>query len=134
MLIDYIETVLCPSINVLDQCPIYLVFDKSNIHNVSKVEQALRNHECTKSVKVLFIPTQAAKRINPLDNTLFHEWKERMRQHSLLTEETLITTMINEWYNTEAKNIKHHYDHCAITRGQDVYKDCPFPSKHCHSS
>ena len=30
--------------------------------------------------------------------------------------------MINEGYNTKQDKIKHHYDHCAITRGQDVYK------------
>ncbi len=32
------------------------------------------------------------------------------------------------------ENIKHHYDHCAITRGQDVYEDCLFPLNHHHSS
>ncbi len=77
---------------------------------------------------------QVAKRVSPLDNTLFYEWKERIRRHSLLTEETLRTTMINKWYNTKEENIKHHYDHCAITRGQDVYKDCLSPLKHRHFS
>ena len=43
MLIDFISNVLCPSIDELDPCPIYLVLDKSNIHNVSKIEQAFRN-------------------------------------------------------------------------------------------
>ncbi|CAF3365655.1 unnamed protein product [Rotaria sp. Silwood2] len=134
MLIDFIENILCPSISTLDHCPIYFVLDKSHIHNISKIKEALDNFECTKSVEILIIPTQAAKRINPLDNALFHEWKERVRQHSLLTEETLATTMTNEWFNTRKDNIKHYYDHCGITYGQDVYKDCPFPLNHHHHS
>lgn len=62
----------------------------------------------------------------------FHEWKERIRQNSLLTEEYLVLTMTNEWYKTREINIKHHYDHCAITYGQNVYKDCPYPLNHRH--
>ena len=42
--------------------------------------------------------------------------------------------MINEWYNTIEENIKYHYDHCAITREQNVYKDCLSPLKHRHFS
>jgi MoaA/NifB/PqqE/SkfB family radical SAM enzyme len=80
----------------LDPGSIYLVLDKSNIHNVSKIEQAFRNLGCTELTEILIIPTQAAKRVSPLDNTFFHEWKERVRQHSLLTEEALVTMMTNE--------------------------------------
>jgi hypothetical protein len=109
-----------------------LVLDESNIHNVSIIEQAFCGVGCTELTEILIIPTQAAKRVNPLDNTLFHEWKERIRQNSLVTEETLVMTMTNEWYNTKEVNIKHHYDHCAITYGQNVYKDCPFPLNHRH--
>ncbi|CAF3491093.1 unnamed protein product [Rotaria sp. Silwood2] len=115
LFIEFIENVLCPSITELDPCPMYLVSDKSNIHNASKIEQAFRNVGYTGLTEVLILPTQAAKRVSPLHNTLFHEWKERIRKHSLLAEETLSTTMINEWYNTNEENIKHHYDHCAIT-------------------
>jgi hypothetical protein len=134
MFIDFITNVLCPSITELNPSPMYLVLDKSNIHNASKIEQAFRNFGYTGLREVLILPTQAAKRVSPLDNTLFHEWKERIRKHSLLTEETLSTTMINEWYNTKEENIKHYYEHCAITHGQNVYKDCPSPSKHRHFS
>ncbi|CAF1027512.1 unnamed protein product [Rotaria sp. Silwood1] len=121
MLIDFIENILCPSISTLDYCPIYSVLDKSHIHNISKIKEALGNFECMKSVEILVMPTQAAKRISPLENSLFHEWKERVRQHSSLSEETLATTMTNEWFNTRTDNIKHYYDHCGITYGQDMY-------------
>ncbi len=134
MLIDYIENVFCPAIDKLNYHPIYLIVDKSNIHNVSNIEQALRSGGCTTLTQVLIIPTQAGKRINPLDNTLFHEWKEKVRQHSVLTEDTIVTIMINEWNNIKEQNIKHHYDHCAISYGQNVYNGCPSPLKHHHSS
>ena len=134
MFIDFIENVLCPSITRLDPCLMYLLLDKLNIHTTSKIEQAFRNVRYTGLAEVLILATQAAKRVSPLDNTLFHEWKERIRKHSLRTEETLSTTMINEWHNAKEENIKHHYDYCAITSGRDMYKDCPSPLKHRHFS
>lgn len=54
------------------------------------------NGECTGLREVLILPTQAAKRMSPLENMLFHEWKERPRKHSLLTENTLVKAMIDE--------------------------------------
>ncbi|CAF2678084.1 unnamed protein product [Rotaria sp. Silwood2] len=39
MFIDFLENVFCASISELDPCPMYLVSDKSNIHNVSKIEK-----------------------------------------------------------------------------------------------
>lgn len=132
MLADFIENVLCPSTNELDNCPIYLVLDRSTIHNTSKIEQALCDGGYAGLREVLILPKQAAKRVSPLNNTLFHEWKERVRKYSSLTKDTLVTTMIDEWHNTKEENIKHHYDHCSITYGQDVYKDCPLPFKHHH--
>jgi hypothetical protein len=134
MLIDFIENILCPAINALDLSTKYLVLDKSNIHNISEIKQAFHNGLGKDSIQILIIPSQAAKQINPLDNALFHEWKERIRQHPLLTEETLVTTMKNEWFATTQRNIKHYYNHCGITRGRNVYNDCPFPSNHHHSS
>ena len=62
------------------------------IQNVSKIEQALCNGGCTGLREVLVPPTQAAKLVSSLENTLFHEWKERIRKHSLLTEDTLVSS------------------------------------------
>ncbi len=56
---------LCPSITELDPCPMYLVLDKSNIHNTSKIEQAFCNVGYTGLTEVLILPTQAAKRVSP---------------------------------------------------------------------
>ena len=42
--------------------------------------------------------------------------------------------MNNESYNTKEESIKDYDDHCDITRGRDVYKDCPFQLTHRHFS
>jgi protease II len=94
------------------------------------IYQKLKKH----FIEAIVILAQAAKRISPLKNALFHEWNDRVRQHSLLTEERLITTMNNEWYNTKEENIKYYCDHCGIARGQNGYKDCSFPLNQHHSS
>jgi hypothetical protein len=40
--------------------------------------------------------TQADKRISLLNNPLFNEWKERVRQHQLLIEKPIVNMMISE--------------------------------------
>ena len=133
MSIDYIESILCPAINLLNPFLKYLVVDKSNIHNVSKIRQALHNGFGVDSIEILIIPSQTAKRLNPsMDNALFYEWKERIRNRSFLTEETVVATMENKWFATPKININNYYNNCSVTRGQNVYSDCPSSSNHRH--
>ncbi len=133
MLIDFTKTTLSPAINQLVPIPKHLVLDKAKIHNLSKIKQALQDAGINELTQILILPSQASKRTSPLDNSLFHDWKERIRNHSPLIQAILPTLMENEWLATTKKNIKHYYNHCGITCGGDVYKDCPSPSIHCHS-
>ena len=83
------------------------VLDTTKIHNRSKIKEPFRNVGPKGSVEVTAMSTRAAKHISLLDNALFHDWKDRLGQHSLLTEKRLVTTMNNEWYNTKEESIKH---------------------------
>jgi hypothetical protein len=134
MLIEFIEDVLARAISGLDRYPIILVLDRATIHSIDKVREAFHNVGCEELKEVILMPTQAAKRTSPLDNALFHEWKERVRKNFPLTKNNIITVMNNEWHNTKPQNIRNYYNHCCITRGQNVYKDCPKPNTHHHPS
>lgn len=79
MLIDFIVNTLYISIVTLDDCPVYLSLNKSNIRIIFKTKEALSNVECTEVVKRLVVLTHAGKHINPLDKAVFHEWKQQAK-------------------------------------------------------
>jgi hypothetical protein len=132
MLNDYIEDLLARSISSCDYYPMYLIVDRSNIHNTSNMMDSLHNSGCFEVVDIKKMDTKTAKRISPLDNGMFHEWKEKCRKHSPLTKPNIISAMIQEWYNISQSNIKQYYRHCGLTISQDVFQDCPMRSTHNH--
>jgi hypothetical protein len=133
MLIDYIEDILARTVSALDRYPVFLVCDRASIHTPTKIREAFWNVGCEELVEVLYMPTNAAKKMSPLDNSLFHEWKERVRNHAPYTEKNIISAMIKEWEATTQKHIKQYFHHCGITYGCDPYTDCPLPNKHTHT-
>ena len=132
MLIDYIEDLLGRSISGLDLYPLVLVYDKAPIHNSQRVLDSFHSVGCEELKEVVKLPTQGPKRLSPLDNSLFSQWKHRVRSHFPLTESNIVSVMVKEWEATDPKQIKSYYHHCGLTYGSDLYGDCPAPHKHNH--
>ncbi len=78
------------------------------------------------------MPTQAAKRLSPLDNALFHIWKEKVRKHAPLTEGNVVRIMSDAWNNISSRYIQSQFRKCRLMAGQNVYDDCPAPTVHRH--
>lgn len=133
MLVDFIESIFARAVSGLDRYPMLLVLDKSSIHSLAKVKEAFMLVGCEELTEVILMPTQAAKRLSPLDNGLFHDWKERVRRHSPLTSRNLIQAMNDEWFGTKATQLRHYYHHCGLTQHHPLYHDCPAPASHHHS-
>jgi len=68
-------------------------------------------------------PTSTAKYVNPLDNTLWHSLKERVRARKPQSEDETATAMEEEFMSISEANIKGYYRHCALTRRSDPLKD-----------
>lgn len=132
MLIQYIDNILAQAIASLDEYPLYLILDQSNIHHKEKMIQAFRDRRCEDLVDILYMPVKSAKRLSPLDNSFFHEWKQRIRKHSPLTKNNIVRIMNDELYNIAPRHIVNYYSHCGLTHGQNPYGDCPEPSTHAH--
>jgi hypothetical protein len=131
MLFDYILSTLGQETAALDNPPLTLVVDKARIHNEERVMEAFRE----RGGHVMYfikMPTQAAKRLSPLDNSLFHDWKEAIRKHGPLTLRNIQQVMADEWNNITERKIKAQYRHCGLIRKQNVYFDCPDPAGHKH--
>jgi hypothetical protein len=133
MLVDYILSTLGQETAALDNPPLTLVFDRARIHNIERVREAF-NERGGHVVYYKFMPSMAAKRMSPLDNALFHDWKEAIRKHGPLALGNIQQVMADEWNRITASHIAAHYKHCRLMRHDDVYADCPEPSKHAHDN
>ena len=133
MLLDYISDVLARACSGLDRYPLYLVMDRARIHNVAHILQAFHEAGCQEMKEIILLPKQAAKRMSPLDNSLFHIWKDACRKHEHITERTITRIMADEWNSIPRSTIAAYYKHCKITGRADVFTDCPAPALHNHA-
>jgi hypothetical protein len=133
MLIQFLDDILAQAIGALAHYPLVLVIDKASIHlNKEVIIQAFRNRRIEDLKDVIIMPTQAAKRMSPLDNSMFHAWKEKCRHHPLITERNIEQIMNDSWNNLPSSTIQHCYHHCLLSRDSNPYADCPVPNVHKH--
>jgi hypothetical protein len=134
MLVTYIQNVLAQACGALDRYPLYLVLDRATCHNEKNILEAFHDNGCQDVVEIWKMPTQAAKRMSPLDNSLFHDWKERVRRRAPIHESNIEQLMADEWNNLPPRLLHSHYKHCGLIRWQEPYSDCPQPSSHVHNT
>lgn len=133
MLLDYILNTLGQETAALDNPPLILIVDRARIHSEEKVLEAFRERGGHVQ-ELLKMPPQAAKRMSPLDNSLFHDWKQAIRKHGPLTLSNMEQVMADEWNNIAVSNIRAHWKNCGLIRHSDEYADCPEPSEHAHGN
>lgn len=133
MLVDYILSTLGQETWALDKPPLTLVVDRARIHHEERVMEAFRERGGHVQ-QLLKMPPTAAKRLSPLDNSLFHDWKEAVRKHGPLTLKNMEQVMADEWNNIKPSLIAAHYKQCGLMRNSDTYADCPSPACHLHNS
>lgn len=131
MLEQAVDSILAQAVAGIDEYPLYLIVDKACIHQ-QDIIQVFHDRGCQDVKQVLFLPTQAAKRMSPLDNALFHTWKNNVRKHAPLTEDNVVRIMSDEWNKIESRQIRSQYRKCLLMRYQNVYDDCPAPRSHHH--
>jgi hypothetical protein len=132
MLIKYVQDILAQACGALDRYPLYLVLDKATCHSKAKLLEAFHDNGCQSLIDIWYMPTQAAKRMSPLDHSLFHDWKERIRKRHPITKNNITQLMADEWNNQPTAAIFSHYRHCGLTGRGDLYFDCPQPTVHKH--
>jgi hypothetical protein len=132
MLHQFIDDVLAQAVEGLDRYPLTLVLDRASIHtNIDAIRQAFYDRSSQSIKEILLMPPNAAKRMSPLDNALFHDWKEECRKCSPTTKKNIQRIMNDAWNKMDPSP---HYKHCGLTRGVDPYFDCPDPERHQHGS
>jgi hypothetical protein len=132
MLVTYVQQILAQACGALDRYPLYLILDNATCHSKPQLLEAFHDNGCQSLVDIWFMPTQAAKRMSPLDNSLFHEWKERVRKRHPITQNNITQLMSDEWNNIAAQHLFHYYQHCGLTGRGNAYFDCPQSTAHKH--
>jgi hypothetical protein len=131
MLQQFIDDSLAQAVEGLDRYPLILVLDKAPTHT-GDLLQSFHDRSSYSITEVALMPTASAKRLSPLDNSLFHDWKERVRKRAPLTDSNITQVMADEWNALPPELLRAHYKHSGLTRGTDVYFDCPAPAVHKH--
>ena len=134
MLLAYIRDLLAQAAGALDTYPLRLVVDRASIHNPQKMLQEFHDWGCQEMTEVLLMPPAAAKRLSPLDNSLFNLWRQRVLVGPPLTKANIKQRMSDAWNSITRADIQAQYKHCGLMRHQDVYFDCPNPAAHKHAS
>jgi transposase len=131
ILIEYITSSLGDEVAALGiEAPV-LMLDRATIHSETRIKAAFS--QCGVELEdIIKIPTQSAKRLSPLDNALFHDFKEKVRKSCPLSLNMIEQTMITAWKKVTAKQIQGHYRNCGLMRRADAFADCPNPSVHQH--
>lgn len=134
MLLQYIRNLLAQSAGALDQYPLLLLLDRATIHSEAKIMEEFHDWGCQELTEVQRIPTASAKRLSPLDNSLFNLWRQRVLASGPLTKANIKQRMSDAWNSITAAELLAQYRHCGLLRHQDVYFDCPDPAAHRHGS
>lgn len=130
MLLQFVDDVLAQAVEGLDRYPLTLVLDQAAIHkNLDALRQAFADRGSEAIKDILLMPANAAKRMSPLDNALFHDWKEVCRKHTPATKNNIVQIMSDAWNKMKPGP---HYKSAGLMRGQDPYFDCPAPDAHRH--
>ena len=87
---------------------------------------------CQELTEVIKMPAATAKRLSPLDNSLFNIWRQKVLEKGPLKKHNIKTRMSDAWNDITAEDIQAQYRHCGLTGNQDVYFDCPNASQHSH--
>jgi hypothetical protein len=117
----FLKSKLAPKIKQLKGNPI-LCMDKGLAFKKEEVEEAIKDGGATNLSDVWIFPTNTAKFVNPLDNSLWHGLKDRVRARKPETEDSTARIIKSEFMATQPTEIKNHYRHCGLMGRSDPYQ------------
>jgi hypothetical protein len=132
MLFEYIRNLLAQAAGALDVYPLILMLDRATIHKDKNIVQEFHDWGCQELTDIILLPPASAKRVSPLDNSLFNLWRQRALDGPPLTKRNIKQRMSDAWNSLSEADIHAQFKHCGLIRGQDVYFDCPNPAAHRH--
>lgn len=88
-----------------------------------EIEYELKEGGAANIEDVWIFPRNGGKVCNPLDNTLWHSMKQRVRRSAPKDEAAASRLVKKTFMNIAGKDLRSYYKKCALTRRTDPYKD-----------
>jgi hypothetical protein len=123
MLRKFLKEKLAPKIKRMKEKQVIIGLDKGLALKKEEVLEDIQAGGAKNIHDAWIFPTSTAKYVNPLDNTLWHSLKERVRARKPQSEEETATALEEEFMSISEADIKGYYRHCALTRRSDPRKD-----------
>jgi transposase len=123
MVKDFLKRKLSPKLARMNEEKVIICMDKGLKLKPDEVKEAICEGGSQNIDSVWIFPTNTAKFVSPLDNTLWHSLKERVRSRKPGTEDETAEVLRDEFMKITDTEIHNYYKHCALTRGSDSYKD-----------
>jgi hypothetical protein len=96
-----------------------VVVDKALCVSPQQIREELKKGGVEEAKLPVVLPTSSAKHVSPLDNTLWHQLKERVRNRKPTTERGMVRVLLEEWNNITPEQLHRYYHHSGLTRRSD---------------
>jgi hypothetical protein len=116
MLKKFLKEKLAPKIRRMKEKEVVIGLDKGLAISREEVLQEIKAGGAKNIHDAWVFPTSTAKFVNPLDNTLWHSLKERVRSRKPKCENETASVMEQEFMAISEADVKAYYRHCALTR------------------
>lgn len=118
----FVRDQLAPAITAAHLSGVTVVLDRALRIRPDDVTAALVAGGVHDAKEALVLPAGTAKYISPLDNTLWHEMKQRIRARAITTEDEAVAAIREEWEAVSVSHLRNYYHHCALTARTDPQK------------
>jgi hypothetical protein len=121
--LSWFRNTLATNIQALHRDGVVVVVDKALSMKPQEAKGALVAGGCSDKVQVWVMDTGIAKHCSPLDNSIWHEWKDRVRAAAPVSENSLYRIIQQLWHSIPAYHVTNYYRKCALTWCADVTRE-----------
>jgi hypothetical protein len=123
MVKDFLRLKLAPKIKEMKAKKIIVCMDKGLAFKEEEAKEQFRLGGTYKVKDIWILPTNTAKYVSPLDNTLWHSLKERVRARKPKSEDHTAKIVNEEFMAINETDIKNYFKNCKLIRGSDPTED-----------
>lgn len=119
MVKTFLRTKLAPKIKANGLKKVIVCMDKGLAFKEAEVLEELHAGGANGVEQAWIFPTNTAKHVNPLDNTLWHSLKQRVRKRNPRSESQTARFITNEFMAIPQKELHSYFANCKLTQQSD---------------
>ena len=125
MVKNFLKNKLAPKIKSMEVQKVIVCMDKGLAFKEQEAKEQLRLGGAHNVEKIWILPKDTAKYVSPLDNTLWHSLKEKVRARKPRSEAATARVIKEEFMGITQMEIHNYYRNCKLTHRSDPLEDLP---------